>query len=738
MTRVLPDAAVPATPRASASSWRRRTAAFTVGATLVPLVGLVPVAAAEPDGTEPAAPTAAVDVVAPAPEQLAVDGEVRVGEKLTAEPAPELWEPAGVELDFTFQWFADEVPVDGAQNQSLTLTPALLGDEISVEITGTAPEGTADGATSDEVVVVAGTVEHGTFVAPDPTISGTVQVGKTLTARAGTWSPTATLTYRWLRSGTAISNATGETYVLTPSDHGRTISVRVTGAAEGYTTVSKTSASTAAVKAGTLSAGTPTVSGTVRVGSKVTAKPGTWASGTTFVYRWYASGQAIPDATNVSYTPTAGVKGKTLTVKVTGTKTGYATTTRTSSGVTVGAGVFGAATPRITGQVRTGATVSVSRGTWTPAASSYRYQWRVDGVAIRGATGSQYTIPSTYGGKKLSVTVTGVRTGYATKSVTSAGTTVLRTFSRTTAPTISGTARIGSTLKVGSYGTWTPTPSSWRYQWKANGVAIPGATGSSYKLAGAQYGKKITVTVAAVRTGYYRTARTSAATAAVAWPVGVSTPKVTSNPTTRLVTSGDSASFKVGATGGQLRYQWQVSPDGKTWTNLDGKTSATLSFTARTARDGHRYRAAVWNVAGKVYSKPATLWVDSTRSDPYKAGAVFTTWSWAGVMGSTSSQARSGTTSVVSAPMAVCYYGEGSAHPAWELDVEYVGSDGVIYDDNWEYFDDDIWASPELYSGGCASFTAYAVVPSSAVVGGTWRVSDWSDYPVYRQWVKGR
>lgn len=635
MNHLLPGTADVMPSRGPAQPWRRRVAAFTLAAALAPLVGMVPVAAAGMDGGTD--DTTGVGVVAPSPDQLSVTGTLRVGEQLAVDPQRDLWEPESGALGFTYRWFADEQPIEGAVETELLLTPALLGEEISVEVTGTAPEGTVAGERSASVTVAAGIVDHGiiqtaelavsgetrvgvpltvstepwspdvpvtfewyrgatlvgtgatytptasdvssalevvargsvegydaaerrattgtigagTIAAPVPTISGTAQVGKTLTAQPGTWSPSVSLTYRWLRDGAAISTATAKTYVLTPSDHGKRITVEVTGKSTGYTAVTRASTPTAAVKAGTLATATPTISGTVRVGSKVTVKPGTWTSGTTFTYQWYASGQAISGATSPSYTPGAAQNGKTLTVKVTGRKTGYGTTSRASAGVTVKAGVFTAATPKITGQVRTGATVSVSRGTWTPAASSYRYQWRVDGAAIRGATSSQYTIPSTYGGRKLSVTVTGVRTGYASKSVSSATTTVLRSYTRTAAPTISGTVRIGSTLKVGSHGTWTPTPSSWKYQWKANGVAISGATGSSYKLTSAQYGKKITVTVTAVRTGYYATSRTSAATASVAAP----SPVLTKDGTYRVGT--DIAPGTYVATASQFGCYWE-------------------------------------------------------------------------------------------------------------------------------------------------------------------------------------
>lgn len=79
---------------------------------------------------------------------------------------------------------------------------------------------------------------------PTPTISGTVKVGKTLTAKPGKWQPKpAKLTYQWYRNGKRISGATKSTYKLKTGDASKKITVKVTGSKKGYNSVSKTSKS---------------------------------------------------------------------------------------------------------------------------------------------------------------------------------------------------------------------------------------------------------------------------------------------------------------------------------------------------------------------------------------------------------------------------------------------------------------------------------------------------------------
>lgn len=81
-------------------------------------------------------------------------------------------------------------------------------------------------------------------------------------------------------------------------------------------------------------------------------------------------------------------------------------------------------------------------------------------------------------------------------------------------PVISGTAQVGQTLTV-TNGTWSNSPTSYTRQWKAAGVAISGATATTYVPVAGDVGKTITCTVTAVKAGTSPAPVTSAATAAV-------------------------------------------------------------------------------------------------------------------------------------------------------------------------------------------------------------------------------
>lgn len=81
-----------------------------------------------------------------------------------------------------------------------------------------------------------------------PAVTGTAQVGQTLTTTNGTWTNTpTTLARKWYADGVEISGATGTTYVVQAGDEGKKITSRVTASKTGYTDNVATSNETAAV-----------------------------------------------------------------------------------------------------------------------------------------------------------------------------------------------------------------------------------------------------------------------------------------------------------------------------------------------------------------------------------------------------------------------------------------------------------------------------------------------------------
>ncbi|MGJ9374147.1 sunset domain-containing protein [Nesterenkonia sp. CF4.4] len=172
----------------------------------------------------------------------------------------------------------------------------------------------------------------------------------------------------------------------------------------------------------TLRAPTPKISGAAAVGAKLTAKPGTWTSGTSLSYRWHADGKAISGGYRSTFTPTTTQQGKRITVQVTGKRTGYATASKTSAATLK---VARSSTPKISGSATTGKTLSASVGTWTWA-TSFSYQWRANGTSIKGATSRTYKVATAHKGKRISVVVTGKKSGHTTLTRTSASTAAVK------------------------------------------------------------------------------------------------------------------------------------------------------------------------------------------------------------------------------------------------------------------------------------------------------------------------
>lgn len=171
-------------------------------------------------------------------------------------------------------------------------------------------------------------------VAGTPSISGYNQVGSTLTAFTGSWSPSATTySYQWRRDGMDINFANSSTYVVTGDDYNRGISVSVTASRTGYITTTRTSSTFYIYYKGEFTnTPTPTINGTMMVGEYLYAVPGTYPTSVNITYQWQANFTDISNAISDSYQLQPADKNKTITLEITVTKPGYYDLVKTVNG----------------------------------------------------------------------------------------------------------------------------------------------------------------------------------------------------------------------------------------------------------------------------------------------------------------------------------------------------------------------------------------------------------------------
>lgn len=442
-------------------------------------------------------------------------GTASVGSVLIADSTG--WQPDDAVL--SYQWFRDDEPIPGATGDRHALSPSDLGHSIRVVVTGTVDGMESASSASEPTPPVA----EGRFtVISAPHIEGTPKVGVPLRALTGEFAPDPAMwTYQWYRGTMPLGGATDAEYTPTAADRGVQLMVTITGASDGYTPEAVRSAPTQPVQPGTLtSTSSPAIAGPAIVGSVLTAKPGGWRPApVATAYQWYRSGTAIPGATRTSYTLTSADYGKRISVKVTASKAGYTRTAKMSaSTAAVLKKISASPIPAISGAPRIGAVLTAKPGAWKPSPVTLTYQWYRSGIAIPGATRSTYTVTRSDAGAKLTVRVTGRKSGYASASRTSATTsTVPRLLTSAPTPTISGGRLVGSVLTAKT-GAWKPAPVTIRYQWYRSGKAIPGATRATYRLTAADAGKTVTVRVVGSKSGYASATKTSIATTRIGYP----------------------------------------------------------------------------------------------------------------------------------------------------------------------------------------------------------------------------
>lgn len=159
----------------------------------------------------------------------------------------------------------------------------------------------------------------------------------------------------------------------------------------------------------------PTLSGDARVGSTLTADPGTWVpEATSYRFTWLRDGQVIHTTTTPSRTLTVTDLNHRIAVRVTAENADGSSSPATSAeSATVRRGSFAfAGKVRILGVRRWDHTLTASYGATTPTPTAVSYQWLRDGTPIKGATRKRYAVTVADFAHRLNVRVTLRRAGW--------------------------------------------------------------------------------------------------------------------------------------------------------------------------------------------------------------------------------------------------------------------------------------------------------------------------------------
>ena len=384
-----------------------------------------------------------------------------------------------------------------------------------------------------------------------PAISGTAQVGETLTAdisgiadedglenvtRNYLWAAIGSsgkigsrYAYQWLvdgadsGSGDHHAGYDNTTYTLAEDDVGKAMSVRVTFVDDAGYQETLTSAATdpvaAAPQPNSPARGAPTIGGTAQVGETLTAdtsgitdKDG--LDDSTFTHQWVREDSVMVASAARSYTPTDGDRGKAVKVRVSFTDDAGNPETRTSAQTaTVEARANSPATglPAISGTAQVGETLTADTSSIADADGMENDEVSFQWSAYDDATGryllrmieweGTYTIEPRDVGMAISVIAIFTDDRGNTESLESAPTEPVAAAANTPAagaPAISGTVQVGETLTADITGIADAdglTGVAFTYQWLADDAEIAGATGLAYTLADTDAGKAIRVRV---------------------------------------------------------------------------------------------------------------------------------------------------------------------------------------------------------------------------------------------------
>ncbi len=359
----------------------------------------------------------------------------------------------------------------------------------------------------------------------------------------------------------------------------------------------------------------PFVVGALATGALVSVDKGSWDGAVSFAYQWLRDGVPITGATTSSYRLMTADRDAMISVRVTGINPwGSVTETSPAVGPVSPRPPVNVSEPVVTGALTSGSLLTTTIGTWSPAGTTYTFQWErsVGGgafAAIPGATRATYRLVVADDGALLRVQVKAINAdGSATAASYDVGPVVVPAPVNTVLPRIIGAAKTGVQL-IATTGTWSPGGTGYAIQWQRDTGAgyadIPGAKLSTFRLSTPDRGAKLRVKVSAVNGSIVVDAYSAELGPVVAQPpVNVAIPRVTGGALVGTTLAGNGGNWSPAGT--SYAYQWQRDA-GSGFTNISGATRTAYRLATADKDAKLRLRVLATNPDGAVYAYSAEV-----------------------------------------------------------------------------------------------------------------------------------
>lgn len=461
--------------------------------------------------------------------------------------------------NLSYQWTLNGTNIAGATSATYSVASASAAQAGSYQVVVS----NACGSISSNAVNVSLNAAPAISTQPQ---SVTICAGQPLTLSVNAIGNN--LTYQWRRNGVNIAGATASTYTVASSTSANagTYTVVITNSCGNVTSTSVT----VTVNTSTNITAQPVSPGLICAGSPFTLSA--TAVGTNLTYQWLLAGTPIPGATSTSYTVSSATTSQagSYLLQVNGTCGSTLT-----NGVMVD--IFNA--PSIVSQPQSqtaclGQSVTLNVNA---TGNNLSYQWRLNGSPLSGSTNASLTMPS------IALSQAGNYDVVITNSCGSV-TSSVATINVNTAPTIisqpqSATVCQGASVLFGV--NFSGVPSA--FQWRRNGVAIPGATSTTLTIPAAQVSDEGNYTL-----DYTTTCGVLTSQAAVL-DVQVF-PTITQHPQGISICAGQALNVAVQTQGDVSSYQWMLNGS-----PIVGATAANYTVPSATPAQAGTYSVNVIN-----------------------------------------------------------------------------------------------------------------------------------------------